>query len=320
MSRVLITGIAGFAGSHLAETLLRDNTTFVVGVHHPEHSPQHSIQNDRFELHYMDILDAGRLDGLIRELAPDAIYHLAGMAHVQESWVNRRATIETNFIGTFNLLEACRRLQKFPKVLLVGSGECYGVVPVEEQPISESRPLFAASPYAVSKIAQEILGIQYAVADRLPVYISRPFNHTGARQKETFVCSAFAMQIARGELGLAEPEIRVGNLIARRDFSDVRDVVAAYIAILKDGRPGEPYNICSGAAISIQEILETLLSHASKKFRILSDPGRFRPVDMPLMLGNAEKLQRETGWRPRYAISDTLLELLDYWRTKLKPA
>lgn len=320
MSRVLITGIAGFAGSHLAETLLKDSTNFIVGVHHPEHSPQHSIQNDRFELHYMDILDAGRLDGLIRELAPDAIYHLAGMAHVQESWVNRRATIETNFIGTFNLLEACRRLQKFPKVLLVGSGECYGVVPVEEQPISESRPLFAASPYAVSKIAQEILGIQYAVADRLPVYISRPFNHTGARQKETFVCSAFAMQIARGELGLVEPEIRVGNLIARRDFSDVRDVVAAYIAILKDGRPGEAYNICSGSAISIQEILDTLLSHASKKFRILSDPDRFRPVDMPLMLGNAEKLQRETGWRPRYAISDTLLELLDYWRAKLKPA
>jgi GDP-4-dehydro-6-deoxy-D-mannose reductase len=318
MSRVLITGIAGFAGSHLAEALLKDSTTHVAGVHHPEHAPQHSIKNDRFQLHYMDILQSDSLQDLIRELCPEVIYHLAGLAHVQESWANRRATIETNFLGTFNLLEACRFLPKFPKILLVGSGECYGVVPQEEQPIPESRPLVAASPYAVSKIAQEILGIQYFVADKLPVYISRPFNHTGARQKETFVCSAFAMQIAKAELGLSEPEIRVGNLIARRDFSDVRDVVAGYIAIVQHGRPGEAYNICSGKAVSIQEILDTLLSHSTKTFRVIPDPDKIRPVDMPLMLGNAEKLQRQTGWKSRYAISDTLLDLLNYWREKLK--
>jgi GDP-4-dehydro-6-deoxy-D-mannose reductase len=318
MSRVLITGIAGFAGSHLAEEVLKDSTNFVAGIHHPEHTPQHSIQNDHFQLYHIDILRSEALQDLIRELSPEVIYHLAGLAHVQESWVNRRATIETNFLGTFNLLEACRDLTRYPKILLVGSGECYGVVPHQEQPISEARPLVAASPYSVSKIAQEILGIQYAVADKLPVYISRPFNHTGARQKETFVCSAFAMQIAKGELGLSEPEISVGNLTARRDFSDVRDVVAGYIAIVEQGRPGEAYNICSGNAVSIQEVLDILLSHSTKKFRVVSDPTKIRPVDMPLMLGTAEKLQRETGWRTRYTIRDTLLDLLNYWREKLK--
>ena len=318
MSRLLITGIAGFAGSHLAEVLLKNSTDFVAGVHHPEHIPQYSIKSDRFQLHYIDILQSGPLHDLIREISPEVIYHLAGLAHVQESWVNRRATIETNFLGTFNLLEACRKLPKYPKILIVGSGECYGIVPAEEQPIAETRPLVAASPYAVSKIAQEILGFQYAMADKMPVYISRPFNHTGSRQKETFVCSAFAMQIAKGELGLSEPEIRVGNLLARRDFSDVRDVVAGYVAIVQHGRPSEAYNICSGNAISIQEILDILLSHATKKFRVVADPERIRPVDMPLMLGTAEKLQRQTGWKPQYAISDTLLDLLNYWREKLK--
>ena len=318
MSRVLITGIAGFAGSHLAELLLEDSTTSVVGVHHPEHRPQHTVQNERFHMHHLDILQAARLEELVHEVSPDAIYHLAGLAHVQESWNNRRGTIETNFIGTFNLLEACRKLTKTPKVLLVGSGECYGIVPEQEQPIEETRPLFAASPYAVSKIAQEILGIQYAIADHLPVYISRPFNHTGARQKESFVCSAFAMQIARGELGMTEREIRVGNLMARRDFSDVRDVVAAYSAILNAGRPGEAYNICSGRAISIQEILDTLLSHARVEFRVIPDPERFRPVDMPVMVGTAEKLQSQTDWKPRYELRETLLDLLNYWRDRLK--
>jgi len=318
MTRVLLSGIAGFAGSHLGEMLLLDSTISVVGIHHPAHPLQHVIENPRFAIHYLDILEADQLGLLIREVSPDIVYHLAGMAHVHESWRNRRATIETNFIGTFHLLEACRSLAKFPKVLLIGSGECYGIIPHTEQPISEERPMVPASPYAVSKIAQEILGIQYAQAEKFPVYISRPFNHTGPRQKETFVCSAFAMQIAMAELGMSEPEIKVGNLSARRDFSDVRDVVAGYISIVKDGRPGEPYNVCSGTAISIQQILDILLSHASREFRVIVDRERFRPVDMPLLVGNAQKLKAETGWQPNYPIDQTLLDLLNYWRKKLK--
>jgi GDP-4-dehydro-6-deoxy-D-mannose reductase len=318
--RVLITGIAGFAGSHLADLLLKDHATNVVGIHHPSHPSQHLVERERFELRYLDILNPEAVQQMIQEVTPDLIFHLAGMAHVHESWTNRRITLETNFLGAFYLLEACRQLQNFPKILLIGSGECYGIVPPSEQPISEDRPLVPASPYAVSKIAQEMLGIQYARVEKFPVYISRPFNHSGPRQKETFVCSALAMQIAMAERGMSPPEIRVGNLSARRDFSDVRDVVSAYVAILKDGRAGEPYNVCAGSAISIQEVLDILLSHASERFRVVVDPEKFRPVDMPLLLGTPEKLQKETGWEPIVTISETLLDLLNYWRSKLQAA
>lgn len=320
MTRVLITGIAGFAGSHLADQLLADSTIFIAGIHHPSHPSQYLAERDRFDLHYLDILEPSELDRVVREISPDVIYHLAGLAHIHESWTYRKATIETNFLGSFHLLEACRKLPKFPKVLLIGSGECYGVVPLNEQPISEERPLIPASPYAVSKIAQEILGMEYGRAEKFPVYLCRPFNHTGPRQKETFVCSAFAMQIASAELGLAEPEIKVGNLTAKRDFSDVRDAVSAYRAIVEQGRPGEPYNVCSGNPVSIQEILDILISHASIKLHVTVDAERIRPVDMPLLVGNPGKLIDETRWHSRFTISETLLDLLNYWRDKLKNA
>jgi GDP-4-dehydro-6-deoxy-D-mannose reductase len=320
MTRALITGIAGFAGSHLADDLLSDSTTLIAGIHHPSHPAQYLGNASRFELHYGDILDPETLDRILSQISPDVIYHLAGLAHVHESWTYRKATIETNFLGTFHLLEACRKLPRFPKVLLIGSGECYGVVPEAEQPITEDRPLVPASPYAVSKIAQEVLGIEYGRVEKFPVYICRPFNHTGPRQKETFVCSAFAMQIALAELGMAEAEIKVGNLTAKRDFSDVRDVVRGYRTILEKGIPGNPYNVGSGTAVTIQEILDILLSHASIKLRITVDQERFRPVDMPLLVGDPGKLKRETGWNPRFTISETLLDLLNYWREKLRGA
>ncbi len=317
MTTVLITGAAGFVGSHLVDALLQDSTISIAGLLHPSQPVQYFRERERLTVYRQDILDSAGLTEMIRQVSPDVVYHLAGMAHVHESWTSRRATIETNFMGTFHLLEACRALPVFPKVLLIGSGECYGVVPEKEQPIDESRPLAPASPYAVSKIAQEMLGIQYGRAEGLPVFISRSFNHTGPRQKETFVCSAFAMQIARAENGLSNPEIHVGNLTARRDFSDVRDVVNAYLTLIQNGRPGEPYNVCSGIAVSIQEILDILLSHSTKKFHVVTDPEKFRPVDMPLLLGNPEKVQTEAGWKPRFELSQTLLDLLNYWRARV---
>jgi GDP-4-dehydro-6-deoxy-D-mannose reductase len=318
MTQILITGVAGFAGSHLADSLLEDSTTYIVGFHHPSYAPQHLVQMDRLEVRYLDVLDREALGRAVAEIAPDCVYHLAGMANVGESWMNRVVTIETNFLGTLHLLESCRKLPKFPKVLLVGSGECYGIVPVEQQPIPETQPLVPSSPYSVSKISQEMLGIQYGKTEKLPVYLSRPFNHTGPRQKETFVCSAFARQIAQAEMGIISPEIHVGNLTAKRDFSDVRDVVTAYRAILEKGRQGDPYNVCSGNSVSIQEVLDILLSLASIKVRVFEDPKKFRPVDMPLLMGDPGKLRGETGWRPRFSIKETLLDLLNYWREKLK--
>jgi GDP-4-dehydro-6-deoxy-D-mannose reductase len=318
MKTILITGVAGFAGSHLADLLLSDNTISVVGLLHPQHEVQHLAEHPRFRIYREDILNKPRLGEVLRETNPDVIYHLAGLAHVHESWTNRIATIETNFLGSLYLLEACRGLAKFPKVLLVGSADCYGIVPESGQPIRESQPLIAASPYALSKIAQESLGVQYAQVDRLPVYITRSFNHTGPRQKESFVCSSFAYQIAEAECDPASSVLKVGNLSARRDFSDVRDVVRAYHAIIECGIPGEVYNICSGSAISIAGVLEMLLSFTESKLDVEVDPQKFRPVDMPLLLGSSEKLRKETGWTPQFRIQDTLKDLLNYWRLKLK--
>lgn len=318
MTTVLITGIAGFVGSHLVEFLLRDSTIKVVGILHPEHEIQHLEEHPRVVVHREDILKERKLTRLVRSIAPQRVYHLAGMAHVHESWKDRKRTIETNFVGSLHLLEACRTLPEFPRVLLVGSADCYGIVPEAQQPILESCPLVPSSPYAVSKMAQEILGMQYAKAENLPVFLSRSFNHTGPYQKETFVCSSFAKQIAMAEMVDELPVIRVGNLTARRDFSDVRDVVRAYHAILEQGVPGEPYNVCSGKAISIREVLDILLSRSSRRFEVEIDSEKFRPVDMPLLLGSAEKLRSETGWSPEHEIEITLGDLLDFWRSRLR--
>jgi GDP-4-dehydro-6-deoxy-D-mannose reductase len=315
MPTILITGVGGFVGSHLAEALSSDPTNNLVGMAHPAYEGTYLPQEMR--VYHQDILNADALGSLVAEINPDAIFHLAGMAHVHESWIKRRETIETNFLGTFHLLEACRALPRFPKVLLIGSGECYGSVSEEEQPIVESRSLVPSSPYTVSKIAQEMLGVQYARAESFPVYLSRSFNHTGPRQRETFVCSAFAKQIASAEAGFSAPELHVGNLVARRDFTDVRDVVSAYQSILDRGIPGDPYNVASGFAMTIEEILQTLLSHSSLKFRVVVDPQKYRPVDVPILSGSPEKLKAQTGWKPRYALEATLRDLLDYWRAEL---
>src|SRR5215468_3667019 len=249
MSKILITGIVGFAGSHLADLLLQDPATELVGLMHPSHEVTHPVDSTRVRIYREDILNEDAIRRLIRDVSPDAIYHLAGMAHVHESWKSRKETIQVNFLGTFQLLEACRELAAFPRTLLVGSGECYGLVPESEQPIREIRSLAPSSPYAVSKIAQEMLGIQYAQNEKYPVFVCRSFNHTGPRQKETFVCSRFAREIALAERRGGSFELRVGNLDAMRDFSDVRDVVRAYQAILNSGKPGDPYNVCSGQAV-----------------------------------------------------------------------
>jgi GDP-4-dehydro-6-deoxy-D-mannose reductase len=318
MKTILVTGVGGFVGSHMADLLLRDSTIQIAGIIHPSYEVQHLKEHPRITVYREDVQNEDKLKNLVEKIVPETIYHFAGMAHVHESWKNRKEFIYTNFIGAMNLVESCRNLEKFPKILFIGSAECYGIVPVSDQPIQESRPFSPLSPYAVSKTAQEVLGIQYAKSEKLPIFLSRSFNHTGPRQKETFVCPAFAKQIVMAELGLSNPVLKVGNLSARRDFSDVRDVVRAYESILIKGIPGEPYNVCSGKAVSIEEILNILLSYSTVKIQIEVDPEKFRPVDMPLLLGSSEKLMVDTGWRPQYELHQTLSDLLNYWRYKLK--
>jgi GDP-4-dehydro-6-deoxy-D-mannose reductase len=315
--RSLITGVTGFAGAHLARHLL-DRGHTVAGIRYakdraqlPEHLPT------EVEIHEADILDEPGLTRIVSEFESEAIFHLAAFSNPQSSWENARRTLETNIIGSHNLLQAATNTGILPRVLLVGSGQQYGNVPEKEQPIAEDCPQRPVTPYGVSKSAQEMLGIRFFLAERLPVFLVRSFNHTGPGQEPSYVCSSFARQVAEIEAGRREPPIRVGSLDVRRDFTDVRDVVRGYAQILEDGKPADPYNLCRGEAFSIQEILDTLVGLAGGDIPVEVDSSRYHAADAPLVLGDNTKLRRELGWKPEIELAETLRNLLDYWRKKL---
>lgn len=315
--RSLITGVTGFAGAHLAAHLLERGHT-VAGIRYakddapiPEHLPS------AVDLHSADILDQTDLARILSAFEPQAIFHLAAFSNPQDSWENARRTLETNIIGSNNLLQAAADAGKLPRVLLVGSGQQYGNVPESEQPIAEDRPQRPLTPYAVSKSAQEMLGLRFFLAENLPVFLVRSFNHTGPGQEPSYVCSSFARQVAEIEAGRKPPPIRVGNLEARRDFSDVRDVVRGYARILENGKPGDAYNLCRGKAYSIREILDRLVRLAGGRIPVEVDPSRYHAADASLVLGDNGKVRREVGWQPELELEETLQSLLDYWRKKL---
>lgn len=312
--RVLITGIAGFAGSHLAELLVGAGCE-VTGISYPGYS-LHRISRllERVDLFQADINSYPEVREVFRINRPERVYHLAAVSSVHQSWQNRRRALETNILGSLNILEAARQAAEPPRVLLVSSSEVYGSVPEEDQPLVEAYPPLPASPYAASKAALELLGGQYARADGLYTVILRAFNHTGPAQEEAFVCSSFARQIAEAEQGMRQPVIETGNLEARRDYSDVRDVVAAYREALESCEPGGVYNVCSGRAWSVRELLDILLGMSTVPVTVRQAEERLRPVDVPLLLGSRRRLSEETGWEPRIPMETTLRDLLDYWR------
>jgi GDP-4-dehydro-6-deoxy-D-mannose reductase len=315
--RSLITGVAGFAGAHLARHLL-DRGHTVAGIRYakdraqlPEHLPV------EVEIHEADILDEPGLTRIVSEFEPEEVFHLAAFSNPQSSWENARRTLETNIIGSHNLLQAATNTGVLPRVLLVGSGQQYGNVPEKEQPIAEDRPQRPVTPYGVSKSAQEMLGLRFFLAEKLPVFLVRSFNHTGPGQEPSYVCSSIARQVADIEAGRREPPIRVGSLEVRRDFTDVRDVVRGYARILEDGKPADPYNLCRGEAFSIREILDTLVGLAGGDIPVEVDSSRYHAADASLVLGDNTKLRRELGWKPEIELAETLRSLLDYWRKKL---
>jgi GDP-4-dehydro-6-deoxy-D-mannose reductase len=315
--RALITGAAGFVGGYLARHLLEKRYT-VAGVVLP-HEARDGIPSlsDDVEVIEADILEPEKVDRAFRRWKPEAIFHLAALSNPQGSWTQSRRTLETNILGSHSVLQAALETGLQPRVLLVGSSQQYGLVPEEEQPIREDRLQEPRSPYAVSKVSQEILGRQFFLSEELQVMMTRSFNHTGAGQAPSYVCSSFARQIAAIESGLHEPEIRVGNLSAKRDFSDVRDTVHAYVRIVESGTPAEPYNVCRGEAHSIQQILDLLLSLTDVGIRVEVDETRYHVVDAPLMLGDNFRLRNELGWEPRYSLNETLSDVLEYWRSAL---
>jgi GDP-4-dehydro-6-deoxy-D-mannose reductase len=266
---------------------------------------------------HADLRNPGGVEALLRQVQPNCIFHLAAQSSVPASFEDPWDTLENNIRAELNLLEAVRRSGRNVRVLVVGSNEEYGAPNAGELPQTEDSPLRPNNPYAVSKVAQDLLGLQYYLAHKVPVVRVRPYNHTGPGQSPRFVVPSFAQQIARIEAGLQEPALKVGNLDASRDFTDVRDIVRAYHLAVTQGKAGEVYNLASGRPQSVRGLLEKLLSYSRPDIRVERDPSRYRPVDVPVVYGSAEKFHRRTGWQPGIPFEQTLQDILDYWRQEV---
>jgi GDP-4-dehydro-6-deoxy-D-mannose reductase len=313
--RALITGVGGFAGSHLADYLLGHTDWQVSGCVLPGWDC--SRLDRRVACIELDLRDPSAVRIMLEQVAPDVIFHLAGQAFSPISWEEPWDTLENNIRAQTNLLDGLVKLDLKPRMLAVGSGDEYGPAQPEELPLREDSPLRTNSPYAVSKAAQDWLGLAYFLGYQLPVVRVRPFNHIGPRQSENFVVPAFAKQIALIEAGRQEPVIHVGNLSARRDFTDVRDVARAYYLAVTLGQPGEVYNIGSGRSYEIRAVLDMLVSFSHVSVRVQQDPDRMRPSDTPDIRCDASKLCQATGWRPEIPLEQSLRDVLDDWRKKV---
>ena len=307
-SQILVTGAAGFAGSHLVDRLVGDGAD-LVAWHRPGGAPPRTVPRTRWEP--VDLLDADAVVASIARLRPSAVYHCAGAAHVGRSWDSTESTFATNVRGTHHLLQALERTGADARVLIPSSALVYANA---NEALTEEHPLLPGSPYGLSKLAQEMLGRR--TNGPLGVTIARSFNHVGPRQDPQFVASGFARRIADIEKGRWDPEISVGNLDACRDLTDVRDTVRAYTLILERGTPGRPYNVCSGRAITMRHLLDMLLARARVPVTVKVDPARYRPNDTPLLLGDPSRLHADLGWTAEIPLEQTLDDLLEYWRAR----
>jgi GDP-4-dehydro-6-deoxy-D-mannose reductase len=316
--KVLITGITGFVGSHLADYLLERDDIEICGIARWR-SQKENIKHlgDRIKLVECDIKDMTSVHEVVKSFKPDRIFHLAAQSFVPASWSAPAETLSTNIIGEVNIFESVRDLGLNTTIQIAGSSEEYGLVKPDEVPITEANPLRPLSPYGVSKVAQDLLGYQYFKSYGMNIVRTRAFNHTGPRRGEVFVCSTFAKQIAEIEKGKKGKILKVGNLEAQRDFTDVRDIVKAYWLAAEKCDPGEVYNICSGEPRTIQSILDTLLSFTKAKVDIKKDPSRMRPSDVPILKGDFSKFSKKTGWKPEIPFEKTLKDILNYWRERV---
>lgn len=299
--RALVTGGLGFVGRHL--------------VAHLEAQGDEVVTVDRHGDVPVDITDAAAVRAAVEAAAPQAVYHLAGWADVGASWTHPHEVLEVNAVGTLNVLEACRHAG-VDRVLSVSSADVYGLVSEADLPLTESSPLRPTSPYAASKVAADALAQQAFLGHGLGVVRVRPFNHLGPGQSEAFVAPALAARIARAELA-GGGDVTVGNLSARRDFTDVRDVVRAYRLLIERGEPGEVYNVCSGVDVAVQDLVDQLAGMSRHPIRLVQDPALVRPVDLPVLRGDASRLADATGWRPEIPLAQTLADLLDDMRSRV---
>ncbi len=317
--RVLITGITGFAGSHLAEYILAEHPDArVFGIVRWRSRMENITQiRDKIELHEADLKDIISLKKALAEIKPDRIFHLAAQSFVPASWKLPVETFAINALGQINLFEAILSLKLDPRIQIAGSSEEYGHVNPDEVPMKETNPLRPLSPYAVSKVAQDLLAYQYFMSYGMKTVRTRGFNHTGPRRGDVFVTSNFAKQIAEIEKGKKKPVIHVGNLEAKRDFTDVRDMVRAYWLAADKGEAGEVYNIGSGKTMAMKDMLDILLSLSKAKVKVQVDPDRLRPSDVPILYSDCRKFVSLTKWKPRIPLEKTFKDLLDYWRERV---
>lgn len=312
MKKVFITGIGGFAGSHLCNYL----STKDLEIFGTDLRKKDSESDALAKIYTVDLTDYDGVAKTLVEVKPDYIFHLAALTSPAKSFSHPYDTLENNIKAEINLLEAMKKEKLQCRILIIGSADEYGLVKPEENPVSENQPLNPTSPYAVSKIAQDFLALQYKLAYQMDIVRVRPFNHIGPRQNPSFVVSAFAKQIAEIEKGTKNPPLHVGNLSAIRDFTDVHDMVEAYYLALLKGKTGEVYNLGSGKGYKMQEILNLLLSHAHKKITIQKDQSLLRPIDNPILICDASKFYKLTGWKPKIALADSLGSVLNYWRSQ----
>ncbi len=317
MKKALVTGIAGFAGSHLAEYLLTKDFT-VFGFYHPKH-PIDNLDSIKSKLNLIpaDILDPARVSEGIKNVTPDYVFHLAAFSSPPASFISPRETLENNINGQINILEALKTIKSKAKILVIGSADEYGKINEKDLPATEGTPLLPISPYAVSKVAQDLLGYQFFLTEGLNIVRVRPFNHIGPRQSHAFAIPSFAAQIGEIETR-GGGVLKVGNLENRRDFTDVRDMVRAYLLALEKGEPGEVYNIGSGKAVKIADILSKMISLAKVKINVEKDEMRVPPSDIKIIYANYSKFKNKTGWSPKIPLETTLFDTIEYERHKLE--
>ena len=310
---VLVTGAAGFVGGHLVERLAARPAP-IVGWYRPGLPPP-DPPHPAVQWMAVELLDRDAVARAIATIAPGTVYHLAGAAHVAQSWQQSHDTYEGNVLATHFLLDGLRRATLHPRVVVAGSATIYRR---QDRAILDTDALGPQSPYAISKLAQEMIGRQAWTDDGIPVIVSRSFNHIGPGQHPSFVASAVARQIALVEEGRQSPVITLGNLDAHRDLMDVRDTVRAYVALAERGRPGQTYNVCAGRAMAIRQLVDMLLSRSTTAVTLAQDPALLRPSDTPLMLGDHGRLTADTGWMPEIPMEQTLDDLLEFWRVQVR--
>ncbi len=318
MKKILITGATGFVGEYLAEYLISLYTYEIYGTYRSESAKNVSSINGKINFVQVDLTDRDQVKKALVKIQPDGIFHLAAQAVIGESIARPLETLHTNIDGELLLFETLRELQMTnTRVMSVLSADVYGYVKPSDLPIDEDTPFRPGNPYAVSKVACDALAYQYFRSYKLPIIRVRPFTHIGSRQKPGFVTVDFAKQIAEIEKGQQASIMKVGNLDAKRDFTDVRDVVRAYALLMEKGEPGEVYNIGSGVSHEIKEVLDFFIAHANVQITSETDPARLRPSDIPDFVCDATKLYNLTGWKPEISFETSLQDILDYWRTQV---